>query len=160
MTDTFKTGVARWLLTQQDRIVSINDVAASMSCNRDQAGAALLGLARDGLADNLAAVGKGAYQWTRAPRKGPARRLNQPEKELGAEMLAAGASEREVARALNAGPATAHRLKERLPPEPKAAPQPQLPFASGAILEIIGRTSDGTVLARHEDGTIGTWRPL
>jgi hypothetical protein len=45
---------------------------------------------------------------------GPSRRLTDDEEERGAEMFARGASERQVAEALDVGAGTAHRLRDRL----------------------------------------------
>lgn len=53
--------------------------------------------------------------------EGAGRRLNDEEAARGAEMFAAGASERDVAEALGCSPSTAHRLRERLQGAPETS---------------------------------------
>lgn len=62
-----------------------------------------------------------------------ARRLTRRQEERGAEMFAAGKSEREVARALGVGNGTAHRLRERIAAKKENGRQPVQEVATATV---------------------------
>jgi hypothetical protein len=71
--------------------------------------------------------GRGRAGQAAVSGQGPGRRLTRAEQERGARMLADGATERDVARALGCSPSAAHRLRERAAtasPAPAATPEP------------------------------------
>lgn len=79
----------------------------------------------------------------------PARRRLTPEEEqVGAELFSEGASERDVAEALECSPSTAHRLHERVQARGEAARAATAPAATADVVFL-----DGTAeLAGAQDG--------